>query len=289
MAASEQLKALVAQMPDPDNRKMFTQNIDKEKIDQAIARIEEGGRENVLGLIDLLGAPGTAEDVKPHYALRCLGNRALVTRNEKARLEFCQALATALEANQSTYVKSFLCQELQWAGRKESTPALGKLLLNEGLVEPAALALVGIRDGAAEQFRAAWPQAKGKCRLNILHGLATLGDKASADTFRGALPDQEEQIRLLAAWGLARLGDAEAVDPLIQAADAAAGWERIQATKNCLLLAENLHASGRKKEAAKIYQHLANTRTDPAEAYIRDAAARGLKQAAGPQLSQVQR
>jgi hypothetical protein len=48
-------------MPDPDGRGMFTENIDKEKIDKAIALIHEGGRENIEGLIDMLGEPGTKE------------------------------------------------------------------------------------------------------------------------------------------------------------------------------------------------------------------------------------
>ena len=43
MAVSEQLKALVGQMPDPDGRGMFTENVDKEKIEKAIAAIHAGG------------------------------------------------------------------------------------------------------------------------------------------------------------------------------------------------------------------------------------------------------
>ena len=54
------------------------------------------------------------------------------------------------------------------------------------------------------------------------------------------------------------------------------GWERIQAGKHCLVLAEKLTASGKKVEAAKIYTHLRDTRTDPSEKYIREAAERGL-------------
>ena len=47
----------------------------------------------------------------------------------------------------------------------------------------------------------------------------------------------------------------------------------------CLLLAENLLAAGSRKEAVRIYTHLRDTRTEPAEAYVRDAAARGLANA----------
>ena len=80
-------------------------------------------------------------------------------------------------------------------------------------------------------------------------------------------------------------GYPDSVNPVIQAADTRAGWERIQATKHCLLLAENLATAGRKNEAAKIYQHLVKTRTDPAEAYIREAATRALTRPAGVPVS----
>ena len=56
MAVSEQLKALVDQMPNPDGRGMFTENIDKEKIDKAVEAIYKGGPAFVQGLIDMLRA-----------------------------------------------------------------------------------------------------------------------------------------------------------------------------------------------------------------------------------------
>jgi hypothetical protein len=49
MAVSERLKALVEQMPDPDNQGRYTRNIDKAKIEKAVAEICQGGRENVEG------------------------------------------------------------------------------------------------------------------------------------------------------------------------------------------------------------------------------------------------
>ena len=96
MAASEDLKTLVNQLPDPDRRGMFCTDIDKAKIEQAIAAIHQGGKDNVLGLIDLLAGPGQPGDVKPHYALHCLGNHILQIKDEAARREFGQTLASQL-------------------------------------------------------------------------------------------------------------------------------------------------------------------------------------------------
>lgn len=276
MAISEQLKTLVDQMPNPDGRGMYCTDIDKEKIEKAVAEIHQGGKENILGLIDMLGEPGSDRDVKPHYALHCLANRVLTFKDEKARKEFSETLAAQLESNRSKYVRGYLCQELGWAGHGEACAPLGKLLTDEELVDRAAMALVAIKDGAADALRAALPKAQGRCRLVILHSLAALADPQSTETFRQALKDSNREVRLAAGSGLAKIGDAGAAELLLKAADVEPGWERIQAGKHCLVLAEKLTASGKKAEATKIYARLRDTRTDPSEKYIRETAERGL-------------
>jgi hypothetical protein len=276
MAVSEQLKALVDQMPDPDGRGMFTENIDKEKIEKAIAAIHAGGRDNVRGLIEMLGEPGSDQDVKPHYALHCLANHTVIAKDEDGRRALCEVLAEALSGNATPYVKGFLCQTLQWFGHRESVAALGKLLAEEALCDPAAMALVAIKDGAAEPLRSALPNATGRCRLTILHSLAALGDAGSAEAFKAALKDDDREVRIAAGAGLAKLGDAGAIDLLIKATEKDPGWERIQATKNCLVLAEKLTAAGNKTEARRIYQYLHDTRQDASEEYIRQAAGKAL-------------
>jgi HEAT repeat protein len=279
MAVTTDLKALVDQMPDPDANDMYTENIDKEVIDKAIAEIYAGGGESVEGLIEMLGAPGSRQDVKPRYALRCLANHILAIKNEEARKELSAALAAALLSDRPNHVKRFLCQELQWAGGEEAVPALGNLLLDEELVEPATMALLAIRQGAAEQFRAALPNAKDNCRRNVIQALGDVKDKESIDSLKSALSDPDREVRLAAGWGLSRIGDAGSVDLLINEADARAGWERIQATKHCLALAEQLAAADKKDISNRIYIHLRDTRTDAGEQYIREAAERALRTA----------
>jgi HEAT repeat protein len=276
MAVSEQLKALVDQMPDPDGRGMYTENVDGEKIEKALAALRQGGRDNVRGLIEMLGEPGSDQDAKPHYALHCLANSTLIAKDENGRRALCEVLCEALSGNHTPYVKGFLCQTLQWFGHRESAAALGKLLTDEELCEVAALALVGIRDGAAEQFRAALPQAQGKCRLSVVQGLGAVRDPQAQAGLKQALADPDREVRLAAGWGLAHLGDPAAADGLLKAADVEPGWERIQATKNCLVLAEKLLAGGKQAEAAKIYSRLRETRQDPSEAYVRQAAEKAL-------------
>ncbi len=276
MSASANLKELLGQLPDPDNRGMFCTDIDKEKIEKTIAEIQKGGKDNILAIIDMLVEPGQGDDVKPHYALHCLGNLALQQKDEKARRLFSETLASQLGGSRPKGVQAYLCQELQWAGRKEAVPALAKLLTDGDLVDRAGMALVAIKDGAAEALRAALPGTQGLCRLVILHSLAALADPQSAEALKQALTDSDREVRIAAGAGLAKIGDASAAEALLKASQVEPGWERIQQAKHCLVLAEKLAASGQKPQAALIYKGLRASRTDPSEKYLRESAERGL-------------
>jgi hypothetical protein len=262
------------------NRKLETRPIDKAQIERAVEEIFKGGRDNVIGLADMIVEPGKGEDYKARYALHVLAIHVCKLKqkagDDSVRRDFAQTLASQLGGGRPKAVQAYLVQELQTAGGPEVVPALGKLLADEELCDWAARALVSIGAGAVEQLRAALPQAKGAGRLTILQNLGVLRDAASAGAFRSALADPDREVRLAAAWGLARIADAAAADALLKAADADPGWERIQMTKACLVLAENLAAAGKKADAAKIYTRLRDTRTDATEKYVREAAEAGL-------------
>src|SRR5690606_27119831 len=109
----------------------------------------------------------------------------------------------------------------------------------EDVTDAAATALAAIGgERAASQLRQAIGRARGKVRLNLIDALAALADSKSAPTFRDALQDEDREVRIAAAAGLAKLGLPDTVEPLLKAADAAQGWERTQADKACLVLAE---------------------------------------------------
>ncbi|MBM4020070.1 MAG: hypothetical protein FJ288_17420 [Planctomycetes bacterium] len=294
MAPSDQVKALVDEMPKADERGMYchvvirelppekgkrqveTQPIDKAKIDKAIDAIQKGGRASVLGIVDMLVEPGAGEDYKARYALHCLAVRVCqmkkATGDDKPRREFAEAVASALGAGRPKAVRAYLAQELQVAGGQEAVAALGKLLTDEEACDPAARALLSIGGAAVEQFRAALPAAKGYCRLAVVQALGVMRDAASVPALQAALKEPDREVRMAAGWGLARIGDASSADLLMKAADAEPGWERIQAVKACLMLAENLRAAGKKAEAVKIYTYLRDSRKDKSEQYVREAA-----------------
>lgn len=276
MAITEQLKTLVEQLPNSTNQK--NEGL-KEAIEKTVAAIAVGGKENVLGLIEMLAEPGSKADCKPHFALHCVVNYPLVTRDEKMRRETGEVLASQLGNEKlSAYNRSYLCQELQWAGRDEACTALGKAVLDEGTSDAAVMALVAIGgERAAVPLRGAVATAKGKVRLNVIDALAKLADAKSEATFIAALSDPDEGVRLAAADGLAKAGLPSAAKPLLAVAEAAKGWQRIQLTKFCLVLAEKLAAAGKKPEARQIYEQLRTTRKADNERHVREFAEIGLK------------
>ncbi|MHC4495123.1 MAG: HEAT repeat domain-containing protein, partial [Planctomycetota bacterium] len=126
------------------------------------------------------------------------------------------------------------------------------------------------------QFRNALPRTGGKSRLTIIQNLGVLADVDSVSALQKAVDDEDGEIRMAAVWALANIGDGSSVDILLKAADAEGTYERIKATKACLLLAEKLLVAGKKDRAVKIYQHLYDSRSSSDEAYISEAAKEGL-------------
>lgn len=273
MARTQDVAALVGKMPDPDKHGKLD-GIPWPEAEKIYDEILKGGRPAVVKLVEMLREVDDGEDYKVRYTLHGLALYVGRPGKEREREALAAALVSQLGGGRPKPVQGFLIRELQLVGGKESVGALGKLLMDEDLYSDAALALLSIREGAAEPFRKALPGSGGRRRLTMIQALGVLRDAESVPALREAARDPDRDTRLAALWGLARIGDAGSADLLLKAADAPPGWERIQAAKCCLLLAERLTAAGRKAEAAKIGRRLQETRTDSSETYVREAAGR---------------
>lgn len=288
MATSDDVKALLEKVPDLDKRDakiplLRTRPSDGKltgptwgDAEEIVKGIFGHGRQGVAAVIDLVTEVDDGKDYRARYMLHVLATYTCRKGKDEQQGMVVDAILSKL-TGEATEKQAFLVHQLQVCAGRDAAGRLGKLLASERLCEPAALALVAIGGGAAEQFRAALPRARGPARRTIVQALAVLGDEASLRTLRGAMEDGDADVRLSAAWGLANLGDGASYDMLLRAADGAKDWQRAQMTKACLILAEKLLAAGRKAEARKIYTHLRDTRGGQAESYIRQAAAKALK------------
>jgi HEAT repeat protein len=252
---------------------------DPAEAEKIFAEIFSGGRDSVAELLALVREPSDADykNYKAGYVLHGLVILAGRTGQENQRRLLADTLASQLGNDKhSKAVKGFFIRELRTLGGKDAVNALGKHLLDNELYSDATLALLTIRDGAAPQFRGALAKSKGRNRVTIIQALGVLQDADSASVLKKSLSEPDRDVRVTAAWALANLGEASVTDALLRSADSAEGWERTEATRHCLLLAERLAASGKQSEANRIYAHLRDTRKDPSEHHIRETAEKAL-------------
>ncbi len=280
MKALSELEALVSKLPDPGGNGML-HDIREGQVEEIIGSIQEGGQEYVNGLIEMLVPPGEGDDCKPRYALHCLAVRVSGLEDDRPRRQFAAALASHVGGDRPKAVQKHLIRELQVAGGREAAGALRSVLTDEELCEPAAQALVAIGGGSAGSLSETLSAARGKCRLTLVQTIGMVRDDTSVDALKQVMDDEDAEVRMAAVWALANMGSPSLAGVVLEAADAAEGYERIKNTKAALLLAEKLAKTGKKTEAARIYSHLQKTRTDEAEAYVRDAAAEALAATGG--------
>jgi len=263
----EQKRRRQQQMPESwGNASKFT-GPDPALARKLAAEVFAGGRKGILELIALLDNPA---DYKPEYLLHCM----TVFANDRQQKLLARTIASQLDNSKA---RAVLLRELQWIGSDDVVKALGKYLADEKLCADAAAVLSAIGGSASvSEFRKAFPKSSGKCRTILAQNLGALRDAKSADLLRQCFQDPDVDLRLIVAWALARIGDAPSIDTLIKFADASQGYTRVKATNAVLLLAEALATQSRKSDAARIYTHIRNTRTDPKEKYLRDTAEKHL-------------
>ena len=284
--------ALIAQMPDTDQQKLNPAKPDAANIaskftgpepeaaEKVFTEIFSGGRESILELLAAVRDPADSEfkDYKAGYVLHGLCLFAGRQGKEEQRRLVAESIGSLLKGgSHSAAAKRIFIRELQVVGGNESAAALGACLSDSDLCDSATQALLAIRDGAAEPLRKALADAKGPCLIAITQALGVLKDKESLASLRKVLTHEDPDARRTAAWALANNADAESADAILKFTDATSGWERTHATGICHVLAEKLFAAGQKEVAVRIYTHLRDTRKEPDERHVSEAAARALK------------
>lgn len=240
-------------------------------------QILAGGKPAVAELIGLLPDGDTTGDHKPRYALNGLCAYVIRPGKEQARAAVIAALVEQVNGSRPKTVRAFLVRMVQQCGDASAVAALVPLLADEELCDPAAQALVCLGGDSPQQLRKALGSTSSvKCRLAIVQALGALKDAAAIDALIAAADDADDNLKITALWALARIALPGCVDAVVRASGRGDGWVRIQATKTAITLADNLAANGHRAEAAKVYEHLRDTCTEPKQAHVRDAAIAGL-------------
>ena len=271
---TQDLAALVDKMPRLDKRGTMT-GPNRIVAERVYDEILKGGAASIAGIVDLLHEVDDGTDWKARYVLHGMAHYLGGPDKSEPRAAYLKGLSSKIGSKTPKPIQGFVVRQLHVVGEASTLDTLGSALLDGDLYEDAAQAILAI-GGGIEKFRAALPKSTGKARVCFVQALGVLRDKASASTLRKDAAGKG-QIRLTAVWALATIGDPGAIDLSIEAADGAEGFDRIELTNSCFLLADRLKKAGENEGAKRIYTHLRDTRTSEDEKYIRDLAADALK------------
>ncbi|MBM4040576.1 MAG: hypothetical protein FJ290_18885 [Planctomycetes bacterium] len=244
----------------PQGMAALVQKLPCDKPEEAQAILQEilkGAPDSVVELTKMLKEPGKEDDSKARFALHGLATWVQRPDAEAERKLFAETLVKQLETGLPPQVKAFLMMQLQLAGGPESTPALGRSLLDKELCEYAAQAMLAIKDRAAiALLQEALPKATGPCRVTIIQALGVLRAAKGQAAAVKALGDEDRETRLAAAFALANSADPAAVAPLLKGAEAEELYERSQMTDAALLLARRLSETGERAAGTKLARQL---------------------------------
>jgi HEAT repeat protein len=165
------------------------------------------GPDSVLDICNRLEPGGTRRNAGAEYALQGVAGYVVGRGSETERLAFVSALARALDQPRPPEQCSFILARLQVAGRSESIPTASRFLGEEILCEPAAQAMVAIREGAEPAFLAALPAVQKSCRVTILKSLGDLRARGAVEAIMKEAASDDPGVRLAAAYALANIGD----------------------------------------------------------------------------------
>ncbi len=230
------------------------------------------GQGGVLEICRRLGPPGTDRNAQAEYALQGLATYVVHEGTEADRLMLVSALGKALESPLPVEQASFLIARLQVAGKRESTGTLSRFLSDDRLCEPAAQAMVAIRDGAEPPLLLALPGAGGNCRITIIKSLGDLRSRSAVDPLLKEAKNENPGVRLAALYALANIGDSRADQILTEAAVNGPAAEKNECMWYYLLFARRQAEAGDTAKAIRMSKELYTSSVSIGENHFRAAA-----------------
>ncbi|MBN1418996.1 MAG: DUF1080 domain-containing protein [Planctomycetes bacterium] len=250
---------------------------------QAIAaKIVALGPEAIETICGMLADPETGGDAKARFALHGLALYVTRPNAEAERAMFAGKVLEALAAEGRPEVKAFLVEQLQLAGKDEAVDALGKLLCDDRLGDPAALALTRIgTPKAAAALAGALGAAKDRRLVAIVQALGVLRAQGAAKDLLALAKRGDPTLHRTALRAIANIGDASGAEVLAKAAGPDGDADRAFATDQLILFARRRAEAGAKDECAKICRDVIAAQDDAGEAHVVCAALRTMAYGVG--------
>jgi len=153
--------------------------------------------------------------------------------------------------------KAITCKRLAIYGTREAVPALAALLPDEQLASWARIALEVIPDAAAgEALRDATGMLQGKLLIGVINSIGVRRDQEAVHRLAKLLKDADTEVASASAVALGHIGSAPARVALQRSLTDAPNPVRSAVAEGCILCAEQLLATGKMTEAAKLYDEI---------------------------------
>ncbi len=169
-----------------------------------------------------------------------------------------QDLISVLHSDASPAEKAIACKKLAIHGTNESVPHLAKLLADPQLSSWARIPLEAIPGEAADKaLRDAADSLDGLLLVGTINSIGVRRDVNAVKMLTTHLNNSDAQVAAAAAVALGRIGNDAATQALRQAlASSAPANVRAAIAEGCVLCAERLHAAGKSKVAAEVYDEI---------------------------------
>ncbi|MFO7974690.1 MAG: hypothetical protein R6V12_08650, partial [Candidatus Hydrogenedentota bacterium] len=233
--AESTVEELLAQMPAQSAEDMAT----------ASQELVALGPDAIKNLCGMLVPPGGGDDVNARFLLSGLAKHVSRGDMKDARVMVSGAFLNAVETAEHSEVKAFLIRQVQVCGGTEAIDVLSKYLGDDRLVEPATQALLAIRtENVGTALKAAFEGAEGARAVTLIKALGELRVTDMADKIVPFTESDNLETRIVAYQALAEMGVAQALEPLRQAYETAAPYEKAKVVSYGLTYAKRLAENG---------------------------------------------
>ncbi len=214
--------------------------------DRVMGELVELGSQGFDKLLQQLTPAGEGDDTAVRFAINSLSRYASEFGREQAKQYVEDNLLLGIGNTENKDVKTFLIRQLNLVASEKSLVLLSSLLHDEQLSEPAAQALLSMRDGAvAKAFLKALDGAEGKNKLTIIRALGELQCAEAADPVAAFLNTGDNALKKVSQAALSNIGSATSYKPLLKAAQAVNfGYEPSNAAEAFIHYADRLGEQG---------------------------------------------
>lgn len=160
--------------------------------------------------------------------------------------------------------KALICKRLALCGGKDAALALAPLLTDPQLASWARIALEAIPDAAASDvLRDVLAKVQGPLLAGAINSLGVRRDTQAVDVLASHLESSDAEVASAAAVALGRIGETAALQALEPRLAKGAAEVRSAVAEACILVAENLLATGKQGEAARVYDAVRSANINP--------------------------